>query len=186
MISPDPLERLVEQDTFAEMVSLLKPEELRVATLRLEGLPDSQIAAMLDIDPRTVVRRMEEARQRIIQALPELASFLRNRQYLNRQPLPWQVPPLERGWLCQWDENGEESLPNLDSGMTVRDVARRYGVTRQTVTRWIREGRFPNAHLAGAGRGAYRIPELDLINMQPGRRSRPQRRPGEPPKRTSP
>jgi hypothetical protein len=34
----------------------------------------------------------------------------------------------------------------------VQDVAQRYGVTEQTVTYWIREGRFPNAHwLNGAG-----------------------------------
>lgn len=130
MICPDPLERLVEQDTFAEMLSLLEPEELVVAVLRLEGLPDSQIAVLLDIDPRTVGQRMEEARLRIMEALPELASFLRDRQRPSLQPLPRQPPPLERGWLCRWNPGGDEPLADFDAGLTVREIARRHGVTR--------------------------------------------------------
>lgn len=99
MISPDPLDRLVEQDTFAEMLALLEPEELVVAVLRLEGLSDPQIAALLDTDRRRVGQRMETARRRIMEALPELVPLLRDQQRPGHWPLSRQLPPLERGWL---------------------------------------------------------------------------------------
>jgi excisionase family DNA binding protein len=185
MISPDPLDRLVEQDTFAEMLALLEPEDLVVAALRLEGLPDSRIAALLDSDPRVVDQSMEDARRRIMEALPELACFLRGRQRPSHWPLSRQPPPLERGWLCRWDVDEEEPPPEMDAGLTVREVARRCGVTEQTVSRWVREGCFPNAYWVDVAGGAYRIPEQDLIGFQPGRRNRLARRPGESPKRTS-
>ena len=81
MIAPHPLDRLVEQDTFAEAMALLEPEELVIASLRLESLSDEQIAALLDVDRATICRRMEQARQRIVEALPELAPVLRDRHY---------------------------------------------------------------------------------------------------------
>lgn len=186
MISPNPLDRLVEQDTFAEMLALLDPEELVMAVLRLEGLSDSQIAALLDTDTRSVGQCMEEARLRIMEALPELAPFLRGRQRSSHWPVSWQSPPLERGWLCRWDEDEDESLPELEPGLTVRDIAQRYGVTGRTVARWVREGCFPNAHWVNTSGGlAYRIPEQDLISFQPGRHSSGLRRPGKSAKRTS-
>jgi hypothetical protein len=121
MISPDPLERLVEQDTFAEVLALLQPEELIVAVLRLEGLRDLQIAELLDVDTRTVGRRIEEARLRIIEALPELAPFLRHRP-APISPLASRQLPLERGWLCRWEAGEEESLPDMDAELTVAEV----------------------------------------------------------------
>ena len=96
MISPHPLDRLVEQETFAEAMALLEPEELVIASLRLEGLSDEQIASLLDIDRATICRRMEQALQRIVEALPELAIVLRDRRH-------WPLRsrrPLQRGWLC--------------------------------------------------------------------------------------
>ena len=81
MISPHPLDRLIEQDTFAEVLALLEPEELVIASLRLEGLSDEQIASLLDIDRATVCRRMEQARQRIVEAMPELDPVLRDRRH---------------------------------------------------------------------------------------------------------
>jgi hypothetical protein len=96
MISPHPLDRLVEQDSFAEMLALLEPEELVIAALRLEDLSDDQIASLLDIDRASVRRRMEQACQRIAEALPELTSVLRDRRY---RPA-CDLRPLNRGWLC--------------------------------------------------------------------------------------
>jgi hypothetical protein len=96
MISPHPLDRLVEQDTFAEALALLEPEELVIASLRLETLSDEQIASLLDIDRATVCRRMEQARQRIAEALPELAPVLGGRRH---RPLRCRRP-LQRGWIC--------------------------------------------------------------------------------------
>ena len=96
VISPHPLDRLVEQDTFAEVLALLEPEELVIASLRLEALSDEQIASLLDIDRATICRRMEQARQRIVEALPELAPVLRDRRH---RPLRCRRP-LQRGWIC--------------------------------------------------------------------------------------
>ncbi len=96
MISSYPLDRLIEQDTFAEMLSLLEPEELVIAFLRLEALSDDQIAVLLEIDRITVSRRMDLARQRIVEALPELDVVLRDR----RHPPQRRRRPLERGWIC--------------------------------------------------------------------------------------
>ena len=96
MISSSPLDRLVEQDTFAEAMALLEPEELVIASLRLETLSDEQIAALLDVDRATVCRRMEQALQRIVEALPELAPVLRDRHYRSQRCRR----PLQRGWLC--------------------------------------------------------------------------------------
>jgi predicted DNA-binding protein (UPF0251 family) len=96
MISSQPLDRLVEQDTFAEMLSLLEPEELVIAFLRLEALSDDQIAALLEIDRITVSRRMDLAGQRIVKALPELAPVLCDRYH----PPARRRRPLERGWIC--------------------------------------------------------------------------------------
>ncbi len=96
MFSSEPLDRLVEQDTFAEMLSLLEPEELVIAFLRLEALSDDQIAALLEIDRITVSRRMDLARQRIVETMPELATVLRDR----RHPPQRRRRPLERGWIC--------------------------------------------------------------------------------------
>ncbi len=184
MIPSDPLDRLVEQDTFAEMLALLEPEELVLAGLRLEGLSDSQIAALLDMDSRTVGERIERARLRIMEALPELALFLRGRQRPSHWPMSRQSPPLEHGWLCRWEADEDEPLPGLEAGLTVRDVAQRYGVTEKTVTCWVREGRFPNAYWVNVGRGAHRIPEQDVIGFQPGQRKQLERRPGKSPMRT--
>ena len=143
MISPDALERLVEQDTFAEMLALLEPEELVLAGLRLEGLSDLQIGALLDTDSRSVAECMDRVRLRIMEALPELAPFLRDRQCPGHWPVSRQSPPLERGWLCCWNEGRDEAPPS--GGLKAQDVAQRYGAAVQTVCRWVREGRFPNA-----------------------------------------
>lgn len=110
MISRHPLDRLIEEETSDEMLALLQPTELIIASLRLEGLNDDQIATLLDVDRITVLRRMELARQRIVEALPELAPMLRDRRH---RPGPCQRP-LERDWICpaigdEGIENGEPS-----------------------------------------------------------------------------
>lgn len=110
MISPHPLDRLVEQETFGEILALLEPEELVIAFLRLEALSEDQIATFLDVDRATVERRMEIARQRIVEAMPELATVLRDRRHLPRRCRR----PLEQGWICptiagEETENGKPS-----------------------------------------------------------------------------
>ena len=126
MISPDPLNRLVEQDTFAEMLALLEPEELVIASLRLEAMSDEQIASLLEIDCATVCRRMEQARQRIVEALPELAPVLRGRRY---RSLSCRMP-LQRGWLCP-SIAGEPDPLSAGGAPLVRRYIR--GLSRRTL-----------------------------------------------------
>jgi DNA-binding CsgD family transcriptional regulator len=161
MISPHPLERLIEQETFGEMVALLTPEELVVAALRLEGLSDAQIGALLDIDRSAICHRMQQARERIAAEIPELAATLRGRRQLCLKPPDSEAPPLERGWICRWVE--DDPLPELGRALAVSDVAQGFGVTPATVRRWIRAGRFPHAYRVQGQQGDYRIPERDLL-----------------------
>ncbi len=152
-----PLDRLVQQDMFQEIIALLEPEELVVAALRLEGLSDAQIGALLGITREAVGLRLRRACQRIIQLKPDLAPLLRGRRQSRLRPLADSTPPLERGWLCHEALDLEEPLPELTGGRTVQEVARRYGVTPQTVRRWIRAGRFSCVYRLRHGRGEYRI-----------------------------
>lgn len=158
MIPSPALDRLVEQDTFAELLALLEPVELVIAALRLEGLSDDQIATLLGTTRQTVVRRMERAQARIVAALPELGPLLRGRRpssLARRRPAS---PPLARGWICDWGQPDADDV--LGPNLTVRQVARHYGVTRQAVVRWIRQGHFPGAFRVGQ---TYRVPLQDLI-----------------------
>jgi hypothetical protein len=130
VISPHPLDRLVEQDTFAEALALLEPEQLVIASLRLEALSDDQIASLLDIDRATVCRRMEQARQRIVEALPELAPVLRNR----RHPPLRCLRPLQRGWICPSIGGATDPLVSRPLGLHGTHLVQRYirGLARQT------------------------------------------------------
>jgi transcriptional regulator with XRE-family HTH domain len=172
VISAHPLDQLVQRDTFGEVLALLEPGELVVAALRLEGLSDTQIGDLLGIGRAAVSRRMERARERIIRALPELAVVLRDRGQPRQKPPRNDTPPLEHGWLCRWTvERSRAALvapagaPHAAADLTTRDVAQRYGVAPQTVTRWIRAGQFPHASRTGGRRGDYRIPEGDLARL---------------------
>jgi DNA-directed RNA polymerase specialized sigma24 family protein len=74
------LSGLLRADMLAEILKLLTAEEAVVAVLRLQGLPDAEIAAMLGLARSTVTTRMIEARKRIARELPEAASWLEGRQ----------------------------------------------------------------------------------------------------------
>jgi hypothetical protein len=162
MIVPHPLERLIERESFAEIVSRLQPEELLVAVLRLEGLSDVQIGRLLGITRAGVSFRLKQAQARIAAEAPDLAPLLRGREQPPGKPLRLDPPPLAHGWLC-----GEDAAQIRAGGLTTVDVAERYQVTPQTVGRWAREGRFPNAYLVDAPPGGYRIPEEDLACLHP-------------------
>ena len=97
------LDVLVRRETFAQVVALLKPSELIVAVLRLEGLNDTQIGHLLDTDRATVSRRMARAQRRIARCLPEAAHLILGRERPRGRRMPQHRPaglPLEQGWLC--------------------------------------------------------------------------------------
>ena len=100
-IIPGPLDRLLLRDTFAEILALMTPEEIAVAALRIEGLSDVQIAALLGLEHSTISRRMTRAQERIAAELPEAAHLL-GRRYLPRGSRRSGDVPLEQGLVCNW------------------------------------------------------------------------------------
>lgn len=100
MIPPDALDRVIEKETFAEILACLTPAELLTAALRLEGLSDAEIGALLGISRQAVRQRLVKAQARIIHTKPALAPALRGRHLSNNQAGPTPTLPLEHGWLC--------------------------------------------------------------------------------------
>jgi DNA-directed RNA polymerase specialized sigma24 family protein len=96
----DPLAELLQRETFADIIRLLTPEELVIAALRLEGLTDAEIGALLGVGRTAVSQQMREAQARIAAELPQAASLLADRRP-RRRPEHEAVPPLQRGWLCR-------------------------------------------------------------------------------------
>lgn len=100
MISSEALDRVVERETFAEILVCLTPQELAVAALRLEGLSDAEIGTLLGMSRQAVRQRLAKAQLRIIYTRPELAPALRGRCPSNGTAAPPATLPLEHGWLC--------------------------------------------------------------------------------------
>ena len=100
-ITPDPLARVIERETFAEIIALLEPLDLMIAAMRLEGLSDDEIARLLGRNRTSVTSRMKRTCQRIIHLRPDLAPVLEGRRRHARLPTGRSRPrPLEQGWLC--------------------------------------------------------------------------------------
>lgn len=165
MRSPHPLDRLVARDSFAEIIALLEPEELIIATLRLEELSDAKIGEVLGISKGTVHRRMQQACRRIMQQRPDLGDLVSDRHPRGATE-PRIHRPLEQGYICRWTEEGDQ-LPDLDLALTIGQVAQRFEVSAQAVGRWVRAGCFPNAYRLGGKHGDHRIPERDLAGFCP-------------------
>ena len=97
-----PLDELIAREACAEILSLLRPDELVVAALRLEGLDDAQIGRRLGMDGPAVSQRMIRAQQRIAAQRPDLASLLtgRRRHPSQRQPDPGPNRSTPGGETC--------------------------------------------------------------------------------------
>jgi DNA-directed RNA polymerase specialized sigma24 family protein len=100
MIPRDALDRVIEKETFAEILDCLSPEELLAAALRMEGLSDTQIGSLLGISRQAARKRLQKARMRIIRTRSDLAPALRGRCLANAEAQATPTPPLEHGWLC--------------------------------------------------------------------------------------
>lgn len=165
MIVSKPLQRLIERETLAEITERLTEKEMAVALLRLEGLSDPQIGAMLELTRAGVSLRIQEAIRRISAEVPELAPVLEGRQICRR----WQaepVVPLEIGWLLARDAEGEAPPPDMAVGLSVRDAAHYCDVSSATLRRWLHSGRFPNAYRLPNSRCEYRIPWEDVAAVR--------------------
>jgi len=60
-----PLDRLVALESYQEILAILRPPELAVVALRLDGLLYTEIALLLGITERAVYYRLQGARDRL-------------------------------------------------------------------------------------------------------------------------
>ena len=105
-----PLDRLILRETTVEILESLRPRERAIAVLRLEGLNDVQIGRILGMEQSSVTRCMRRARRRIIAQVPGAADLLADRKRPGGSPRPPDAP-LERGWICSWEEEAPGAEP---------------------------------------------------------------------------
>jgi hypothetical protein len=86
----NPLHDLIRRELFAEIIRHLRPIELLIALLRLQGLTDHQIARELGTTRACVTRGMLRARRRIAEQVPDAADLLggRDRRRIHRDATP--------------------------------------------------------------------------------------------------
>jgi DNA-directed RNA polymerase specialized sigma24 family protein len=82
---------LIRRQDFEDIVRHLHPIELLIAILRLDGLTDAQIAALLHVSRPAVTKRMRRAQRRIARDLPDVAHLLAGR--VRRRGRPATHPP---------------------------------------------------------------------------------------------
>ena len=135
------LDRIVEQETFAEIIARLTPCETAVAVLRADGLDDQEIADALGITRSAVQDRIKKAMRRISRQVPEAGCLLAGRDRFNTAS------------RCL-------TIPDQDDMIPSGEAARILSCSSQTIRNWIAAGRFPNAQQLP--RGHWLIPWSDL------------------------
>jgi len=145
MILDNPvLDRMIEKETFAEIIARLKPIETAVALLRADGMDDQQIADALGITRAAVQARIKQAVTRISKQMPEAARLLAGRDRYN-------------------SASRHLTAPEEDDLITASHAARMVGCSSQTIRNWITTGRLPNAQQASTGQ--WLIPWGDLTHL---------------------
>jgi excisionase family DNA binding protein len=135
------LDELCSRDTVAEILAVLDPFDLLIAYLRARGLSDAQIGAELGITKQSVWERMNTARWRLLEAMPDLRVALEGRRHVGH------------------GGDAEDGAP-----LTVTAAARAMDVSRITVLGWIRDGRLPGAYREGR---RWLIPRATLAAFRP-------------------
>jgi len=126
------LARIVEQETFAEIIARLTPCETAVALLRADGLDDQEIADALGITRSAVQDRVKKAVRRISRQVPGARSLLVGRDRYNTA-------------------SRHLTMPDQDDMISSGHAARMLDCSGQTIRNWIAAGRFPNAQQAPTG-----------------------------------
>jgi hypothetical protein len=110
----DLLETMILRETVAEILAQLRPEERKVAVLRLAGLTDTEIGDVLALERTGVTWRMLRAQERIARELPEAAHLVQGRRLrLGRRPSSPSEPLLAVFWLCDGTPNDGFLCPPL-------------------------------------------------------------------------
>lgn len=138
------LERMIEQETFAEIITRLTPGETAVALLRADGLDDQEIADALGITRAAVQYRMKKAVERISRQRPEAGRMLAGRDRFRTAS------------RCLTSSDEQDMISSSEA-------ARILCCTRQTIRKWIAAGRFPRAEPMSMG--DWQIPRSDVERL---------------------
>ena len=138
------LDRIVQQETFAEILARLTPCETAVALLRADGLDDQEIADALGITRAAVQDRIKRAVTRISSLMPSAAALLAGRDRYNTASRLFTVP-------------GEDYM------ISAGHAARMLECSGQTIRNWIAAGRFPHAQQEPTGQ--WLIPWGDMERL---------------------
>jgi DNA-directed RNA polymerase specialized sigma24 family protein len=71
-----PMARIIAKENYAEMLAALKPHELAVVALRLDGVPFRTAGAILGLSQQATFWRMKTARQRLLQHFPHIETLV--------------------------------------------------------------------------------------------------------------
>ena len=138
-LETDPLNILICRDNIRQMFAALTPTERLIAILRGLYWTDREIAELLTVETTTIARALQRARRRLVAKEPrEIANLVKNRQWLSR------------------------SRRSPDADLTAHEVAQILHTTPQSITRFCRQGRFPNARLEPDPLPTWYIPSADL------------------------
>lgn len=148
MLTNPILVRVIDRESFREIITRLTPKQLVVAVLRADGLNDREIGWLLGLGRQTVSARMRKAAQDIGRD-PELAPYVAGRT------------------KCKWRVHPHDAIenPRVEGDLGTGEVAKLFEVSRRTVFDWIRDGRLPNAYQTPTGR--WRVPAGDLKGLEP-------------------
>ena len=108
--SNHPLDNLVSEENIRDILRALTWNQMIAIALRLEGLSNIQIAAMLGVSKMAITHRFRTAKERVTRFVPEVADSVAGRAFPPGPTTDWRGSgtPLEWGYLCE-ETKGEEA-----------------------------------------------------------------------------
>lgn len=142
---------LAQRDTLHEIIRHLRPLETVIAWLYCQGRSTGQIAEHLHCTDANISRHMAKATARLSARIDGARVLLHGRDHRFQDQL---------------------HRPEPDADYRPAQLARELDVSPETVKRWCRQGRFPNAYQQPRGRKCFtwRIPAGDLDTFTPPQR----------------
>jgi DNA-directed RNA polymerase specialized sigma24 family protein len=70
------LDAIIARETYTELLAELRPRELSVVALRLDGLPFDVAAELIGISRQAVYQRLAPARNRLKSRFPHIQTLL--------------------------------------------------------------------------------------------------------------
>jgi len=148
------LDRVIDRESFREIIAGLTPGQVFVVVLRADGLNDQEIADLAGLCRQAVPARIRKAAWELGQD-PGLAPYVEGRSK-------------QHGRTAQPHDAFEN--PKTECDLSSGEVAKLFEVSGRTVFDWVQAGRLPNAFQTPSRR--WRIPARDLRGFDPPGRGR--------------